>query len=415
MKRVVVTGIGIISSIGNNKIEVLKSLRSGSSGIFFSNEMKKIGMKSHVWGKIFLNSNVSNKNKFFKYMNTETFFSYLAMKDAIKDSFLKKSEYQRNKKVGIIIGSGFCSSRNYVLDLNYKKKLYSKNIFKDIDNINIYTIFKIMNSTISACLSTFFNIYGISYSISSACATSANCIGHAYELIKSGHQDIVFAGGAEALTLDTALYFDKINVLSTKFNKNPKKSSRVYDTNRDGFVISEGSGIIVLEELNSALLRNAHIYGEIISYSSNSNGNSLFLPSQKGIERCIKSAIKKINQQPIECINVHATSTKIGDIKEINAITKVFMKNKYMPYISSTKSMTGHSLGASGVHEIIFLLLMLENNFIAPSINIEMLDPKIKYTKIITYYKKIKLNIVMSNSFGFGGVNTVIIFKKFYK
>jgi 3-oxoacyl-[acyl-carrier-protein] synthase-1 len=415
MKRVVVTGIGIISSIGNNKIEVLKSLRSGSSGIFFSNEMKKIGMKSHVWGKIFLNSNVNNKNKFFKYMNTETFFSYLAMKDAIKDSFLKKSKYQRNKKVGIIIGSGFCSSRNYVLDLNYKKKLYSKNIFKDIDNINIYTIFKIMNSTISACLSTFFNIHGISYSISSACATSANCIGHAYELIKSGQQDIVFAGGAEALTLDTALYFDKINVLSTKFNKNPKKSSRVYDTNRDGFVISEGSGIIVLEELNSALLRNAYIYGEIISYSSNSNGNSLFLPSQKGIERCIKSAIKKINQQPIECINVHATSTKIGDIKEINAITKVFMENKYMPYISSTKSMTGHSLGASGVHEIIFLLLMLENNFIAPSINIETLDPKIQYTKIITYYKKIKLNIVMSNSFGFGGVNTVIIFKKFYK
>ncbi|MCW5197598.1 beta-ketoacyl synthase N-terminal-like domain-containing protein [Buchnera aphidicola] len=412
MKRVVITGIGLISSIGNNKFEVLKSLKNGFSGIFFSNEMKELGMKSNVWGKIFLNFNTKNSNKFLKYMNTETLFSYLAMKDAIKDSFLKKSEYQRNTKVGIIIGSGFCSSRNYLLNL--KNKLHIKNVCNNLDHVNIYTIFKIMNSSISACLSTFFNIYGISYSISSACATSSNCIGHAYELIKSGKQDIMFAGGAEALTLETASYFDKINVLSKNFNDNPKISSRVYDINRDGFVISEGSGIIVLEELNSALLRNAHIYGEIISYSSNSNGYSLFMPSQKGIERCIKSSIKKIKKQTIECINVHATSTKIGDIKEINAIKKVF-KNQFIPYISSTKSMTGHSLGASGVHEIIFLLLMLENNFIAPSINIKNLDPEIKDIKIITCYTKIKLNIVMSNSFGFGGVNTVIIFKKFYK
>ncbi|CAL4318505.1 3-oxoacyl-[acyl-carrier-protein] synthase 1 [Buchnera aphidicola (Chaitophorus sp. 3695)] len=413
MKRVVVTGIGLISSIGNTKVEVLQSLKKGLPGIFFSNEMKKVGMKSHVWGKIFLNFRKYTQNKFLKYMNTETFYSYLAMQDAIKDSFLKRSEYQRNKKVGIITGSGFCSSRNDFLDLNLRRKLHIKSICDNLDHVSIYTVFKIMNSTISACLSTFFKIYGISYSISSACATSANCIGNAYELIKSGQQDIIFAGGAEALTLETACYFDKINVLSKNFNNNPKKSSRVYDLNRDGFVISEGSGIIVLEELNSALLRNAHIYGEIISYSSNSNGCSLFIPSKKGIERCIKSAIKKI-QQPIECINVHATSTKIGDIKEINAIKNVF-QDRHVPCVSSTKSMTGHSLGASGVHEIIFLLLMLENNFIAPSINIQTLDPQIKDIKIITRYKKIKLNIVMSNSFGFGGVNTAIIFKKFYK
>lgn len=415
MKRVVVTGIGIISSIGNNKFEVLRSLKKGMSGIIFSKEMKKIGMKSNVWGKIFLNFKNKNINKFYKYMNTETFLAYAAMQNAIEDACLKKSEYQINEKVGIIVGSGFCSSRNYFLKSELKKKSYiMKNIFNKSDHVNIYTIFKIMNSTISACLSTFFKIYGISYSISSACATTANCVGHAYELIKSGQQNIMFAGGAEALTLETALYFDKINVLSKKFNKNPKKSSCAYDINRDGFVISEGSGIIVLEELSSALLRNVHIYGEIISYSSNSNGYSLFIPSEKGIERCMLSAIKKVNQLSIDYLNVHATSTKIGDIKEINAIKKVF-KNRYMPYISSTKSMTGHSLGASGIHEIIFLLLMLEKNFIAPSINIQELDPIIKNIKIVTCYKKIKLNTVMSNSFGFGGVNTTIILKKFYK
>ncbi|CAL4318473.1 beta-ketoacyl synthase N-terminal-like domain-containing protein [Buchnera aphidicola] len=411
MKRVVVTGLGVLSNIGKNKKTVLKSLKNGRSGIIFSEEMQKIGMKSNVWGKINFNYQKILQKKIFKYMNTETMYAYFAMKNALKDSRLKKNEYQENEKVGIIVGTGFCSARNNFLE--FKKNIfYKKNIFdENFDNLDIYYLFKVMNSSVSACLSTCFKIHGLSYSISSACATSANCVGHAYELIKSGQQDIIFAGGSEALTLDTAYSFDLINALSSKYNNFPKNASRVYDMNRDGFVISEGSGIIVLEELDSALLRKAHIYGEIISYSSNSNGSSMFFPSEKGIIRCIKNAIGS-KFMKIDCINVHATSTKIGDIIELNAIKKVF-RNKYLPLISSTKSMTGHSLGASGSHEIIFLLLMLENNFIAPSINIENLDPKIKDIKIITQYYKIFLKTVMLISLGFGGVNTVLIFKKF--
>ncbi|NIH16740.1 MAG: hypothetical protein G8D24_01575 [Buchnera aphidicola (Periphyllus lyropictus)] len=412
MRRVVITGLGITSNIGNNKKEVLKSLKKGKSGIIFSKEMKEIGMNSNVWGKININFSKIYKNKFFKYMNKETLYSYLAIQDAIKDSFLLNSQYENNKRVGLVVGSGFCSVRNSSFRLQDNQQFYRNKFNKNFNNSNIYTLFQTMNSNMSACLSTFLKISGISYSISSACSTSANCIGHAYELIKFGKQDIIFSGGSDVLTLDTAFYFDLIKVLSKKYNNNPKLSSRVYDINRDGFVISEGSGIIVLEELEKAILRNAYIYGEIISYSSNSHGNSMVFPSELGIYRCIKSALKNIFSK-IDCINVHATSTKIGDIIELNAIKKVF-KNKKIPLISSTKSMTGHSLGASGVHEIIFLLLMLKYNFIAPSINIEKMDPKIKGIKIVTSYKKIKLNTVMSNSLGFGGVNTTLVLKKFY-
>ncbi|CAL4318468.1 3-oxoacyl-[acyl-carrier-protein] synthase 1 [Buchnera aphidicola (Periphyllus testudinaceus)] len=411
MKRVVITGIGILSSIGQNKTEVLKSLKKGKSGIIFSEKMKKCGMKSNVWGKINFNYKKFFKKKFFKYMNLETLYAYLAMKEAISDSCLKDYHYKSNKDVGLILGTGFCSSRNNLRDLNIVNKK-NNNFYKNYKSVNIYTVFQVMNSSISACLSTIFNINGISYSISSACATSSNCIGHSYELIKSGQQKIVFSGGSDSLTTNTAFYFDIIKALSKKYNSTPEKSSRPYDLNRDGFVLSEGSGVLVLEELDSALFRKAHIYGEIISYNSNSDGFSMFIPSEKGMYRCMKSAVKNIPTN-IDCINVHATSTKIGDIKELNAIKKVF-KKKHFPLISSTKSMTGHSLGASGVHEAIFLLLMLENNFIAPSINIEIMDPKVKNIKIITSFKEIFLNTVMSNSFGFGGVNTVLIFKKFF-
>jgi 3-oxoacyl-[acyl-carrier-protein] synthase-1 len=407
MRRVVITGLGVISNIGKNKKKILESLKLGRSGIVFSKKMRNIGMKSNVWGKIDFNYKKKLRKKIFKYMNTETMFSYFSMKNALKDSCLKKNQYQKNKKVGLILGTGFCSSRNNFIKLqNFKKKRFN--------NLNFYHLFKIMNSNISACLSTFFKIYGISYSLSSACSTSANCIGHAYELIKFGKQDIIFAGGSEALEIDIAYFFDLINVLSKKYNHSPKEASRVYDINRDGFVISEGSGVLVLEELNSALLRNAHIYGEIISYSSNSNGSSMFVPSTEGIIRCMRDALGKKFINTIDFINVHSTSTQKGDLIEINAIKKVF-KNKTLPLISSTKSMTGHSLGASGVHEIIFSLLMLENNFIAPSINIKNLDPKIKNVNIVTSYKKIFLNTFMSNSLGFGGVNTSLIFKKFNK
>ncbi|NIH41208.1 MAG: hypothetical protein G8D27_01505 [Buchnera aphidicola (Periphyllus aceris)] len=410
MNRVVVTGLGILSSIGNNKTKVLKSLKNGKCGIVFSQEMKDFGLKSNVWGKINFKYKKFFKKKFFKYMNLETIYAYLAMKEAINDSLLNDFEYKHNKNVGLIIGTGFCSSRNNLLSLNYANQI-NNNFYKKFKSGSIYTIFQIMNSSVSACLSTLFKINGISYSISSACATSSNCIGHAYELIRSGKQNIVFSGGSEAITLNTAFYFDLIKVLSKKYNNFPKRSSRVFDLNRDGFVISEGSGILVLEELNSALSRNAHIYGEIIEYNTNSDGFSMFSSSKKGMIRCMKNSIRKISTH-IDCINVHATSTKLGDLQELNSIKKVFQKTEF-PLISSTKSMTGHSLGASGVHEIIFLLLMLENNFIAPAINIDILDPKIQDLKIIKTMKKIDLNVVMSNSFGFGGVNTTLILKKF--
>lgn len=406
MKRVVITGIGIVSSIGNNKKEVLESLYNQNSGITFSPIMKDSGMKSHVWGNIKINQNdVHNiiNRKFLRFMNDSSIYSYIAMLEAIEDSQLNIQEYQKNPRVGLIAGSGGGSPFHQVACVDKMRS-------KGLRGIGPYMVTKVMSSGISACLSTFFKIHGISYSISSACATSAHCIGNALEQIKSNKQDIIFAGGAEEVSWEISCEFDAMGALSTKYNKIPEKASRPYDLNRDGFVISGGSGIIVIEELEHAKARNAKIYAEIIGYGATSDGSNMVCPSGDGAIRCMKIALQEAKTK-IDYLNTHGTSTKIGDIKELEAIKIVFGK-KNIPAISSTKSITGHSLGASGVQEAIYSILMLKNGFIVPSINISKFDPKAENFNIITKLTKKKLNTVMSNSFGFGGTNASLIFKK---
>ncbi|MCV2508474.1 MAG: beta-ketoacyl-ACP synthase I [Candidatus Lightella neohaematopini] len=401
MKRSVITGLGIISSIGNNKLEVIESLKNGKSGITFSQELKDSGMRSHVWGNIKLNTKDIINRKISRFMSDAAIYAYLSMEQAIVDANLKKNMISNNR-TGLIVGSGGGSPRNQVIgSINMKSK--------GLRGVSPYLVTKAMSSGISACLSTFFGIRGISYSISSACATSAHCIGHAMEIIKYGKQDIIFAGGGEELCWEMACEFDAMGALSTKYNAVPEKASRVYDINRDGFVIAGGGGIIVVEELEHAIARNAHIYAEIVGYGATSDGINMVIPSGDGAVRCMKIALKNINT-PIDYINVHGTSTILGDIKELEAIKKTF-GNKH-PAFSSTKSMTGHALGAAGVHEIIFTLLMLENNFIAPSINIEILDPKVKNMNLITKTTNCLLKTVMSNSFGFGGTNASLVMQK---
>ncbi|MCV2528415.1 MAG: beta-ketoacyl-ACP synthase I [Candidatus Lightella neohaematopini] len=401
MKRSVITGLGIISSIGNNKKEVIKSLKNGTSGITFSQELKDSGMRSHVWGNIKLNTKNIIDRKISRFMSDASIYAYLSMEQAIIDANLPK-EMISNNRTGLIVGSGGGSPKNQVIgSINMKSK--------GLKGVSPYLVTKAMSSGISACLSTFFGIRGVSYSISSACATSAHCIGHAMEIIKYGKQDIIFAGGGEELCWEMACEFDAMGALSTKYNAIPEKASRVYDANRDGFVIAGGGGIIVIEELEHAISRNAHIYAEIIGYGATSDGISMVIPSGDGAIRCMKMALKNVNTS-VDYINVHGTSTVLGDIKELEAIQKTF-GNKH-PAFSSTKSMTGHSLGAAGVHEVIFTLLMLENNFIAPSINIEILDPKAKNMNLVTKTTNCLLKTVMSNSFGFGGTNASLVMRK---
>lgn len=406
MKRVVITGIGIISSIGNNKQEVLHSLYHGLSGIVFSESMNKINMRSNIWGSIKLNDMPIIKKKMNRFMNNAAKYSFLSMLEAIQDANLNNQYYQKNPRIGIITGAG-CS---FFQGNSYKNKNNLKNQYvKTVSNP--YLTIQNMPSTISACLSILFKIYGVNYSISSACATSAHCIGNAFELIQFGKQDLIFAGGAEEVTLELASQFDAMRILSTHFNQHPKKASRVYDINRDGFVISGGSGILVLEELNVALSRGADIYAEIIGYAATSDGSDMVLPSGDGAFRCMNLA-RQEKKIAIDYINVHGTSTKMGDLIELEAIKKIFLYEK-KPMISATKSITGHALGASGVHEIIYTLLMMKHNFIAPTININKLDPNAENMNIIQTTKHTKITTAMSNSFGFGGTNVSLIIKKY--
>ncbi|WMY97324.1 MAG: beta-ketoacyl-ACP synthase I [Arsenophonus sp.] len=405
MKRAVITGLGIISSIGNNKKEVLNSLKKGCSGIRFSKEFKEMGLRSHVWGNIQLEKNEIKSQidrKILRFMSDCSIYAYLAMKEAIKDSKLNKKDIS-NIRTGIIVGSGGGSPRNQVAGSDGMRK-------KGLRGVGPYMVTKAMASGISACLATPFKIKGVNYSISSACSTSAHCIGHALELIQLKKQDIIFAGGGEEVTWELTCEFDAMGALSTKYNDFPEKSSRTYDQNRDGFVIAGGAGIIVVEELEHALNRNAHIYAEIIGYGATSDGYDMVTPSGDGAVRCMKIAL--INAEKIDYINTHGTSTPIGDTKELEAIIKVFGINN-IPVISSTKSMTGHALGAAGVHEIIYSLLMLEYGFIAPSINIEILDKKARGINIIKKPINYSLNTIMSNSFGFGGTNVSLVIKKY--
>ncbi|BGI51307.1 MAG: 3-oxoacyl-ACP synthase I [Buchnera aphidicola (Ceratovacuna japonica)] len=401
MKRVVITGMGIISSIGNNKKEVLRSLKLGKSGISFSKEMFNLGMKSNVIGNIKIKKLSKIDNKIFRFMNMSSIYAYFSFLEAVEDSKLDFNMYQKNYRVGLISGSG----NSY-----YRFRNFSNKNFKS-HNIDPYVLIKSLPSNISSCLSTYFKIYGITYSISSACTTSSHCICNSYDLIKYGKQDIMFAGGSEEINLKLANGFDMMKVLSRKRNKSPQKSSRAFDNDRDGFVISGGAGFLVLEELNFAISRKANIYAEIVNYSSLSNGESMILPSEDRSVECMKRALKGIKK--IDYINAHATSTKIGDYIEYNAILKVFKKNNFIPIISSTKSMTGHSLGASGVHEIIYTILMMKNNFIAPSINIKKIDSRFFVNNIALKKINKKIYIAMSNNFGFGGTNVSVVIKNF--
>lgn len=405
MKRAVITGFGIISSIGNNQKEVLDSLKAGRSGISFSEEFKNMGLRSHVWGNIQLSENKVKQDidrKILRFMSDCSIYAYLAMKEAISNAKLTKEQLS-SIRTGLVVGSGGGSPRNQVAGSDGMRA-------KGLRGVGPYMVTRAMASGISACLATPFKIKGVNYSISSACSTSTHCIGHAVELIQLGKQDIIFAGGGEELSWELTCEFDAMGALSTKYNATPKKASRTYDLGRDGFVIAGGGGIIVVEELEHAFARGAHIYAEIIGYGATSDGYDMVSPSGDGAVRCMKMAL--IDNKQVDYINTHGTSTLVGDTKELEAITEVFGINT--PAISSTKSMTGHSLGAAGVHELIYSLLMLEHGFIAPSINIDNLDKKAKTMKIITQPTKQKLNTIMSNSFGFGGTNASLVISKYH-
>ncbi|WJV52568.1 beta-ketoacyl-ACP synthase I [Prodigiosinella aquatilis] len=402
MKRAVITGLGIISSIGNNQEEVLASLREGRSGITFSQELKDSGMRSHVWGNVKLDTAGLIDRKVVRFMSDASIYAYLSMEQAIADSGLAPDQVS-NDRTGLIVGSGGGSPRNQVAGTDGMRA-------KGLRGVGPYMVTKSMASGVSACLATPFKIRGVNYSISSACATSAHCIGNAVEMIQLGKQDVVFAGGGEELCWEMACEFDAMGALSTKYNDTPEKASRTYDADRDGFVIAGGGGIVVVEELEHALARGAHIYAEVVGYGATSDGADMVVPSGEGAMRCIKMALQSVDT-PVDYINTHGTSTPVGDVKELWAMREVFGNN--VPAFSSTKSMTGHSLGAAGVQETIYSLLMLKHGFIAPSINIETQDEHAEGMEIITKPTERKLNTVMSNGFGFGGTNAVLVMSKY--
>ena len=403
MRRVVVTGLGIVSCIGNNKIEVLDSLLNTKSGIVFSEEHKKYNFRSQVIGTIKnlnLDEHIDRKQK--RFMGEGSAFNFIALKEAIKESGLEEKDIS-NEKTGIVMGSGGPSIKNVVYAVDTTRKSAPK-------KMGPYIVPRTMASTCSATLAVPFKIKGVNYSISSACSTSAHCIGNGMELIQLGKQDIIFAGGGEELDWALSSMFDAMPALSSKFNSTPEKASRPYDANRDGFVIAGGGGAIVLEEYEHAKARGAKIYAELTGYGATSDGYDMVQPSGEGATRCMNMALKTTRNK-VDYINSHGTSTPIGDTKELEAIKETFKEN--IPKISSTKSLTGHSLGATSVQEAIYCLLMIKNKFISASANIENMDEKAKNFPIVTKVEKDKeLNCVMSNSFGFGGTNATLVFEK---
>ena len=404
MNRVVVTGLGIVSCIGNNQSDVIDSLKNLKSGITSAEEYQEFSFRSLVHGKP--NIDISNEidRRLLRFMGDGAAYNYIAMKDAIDDSGLEDSDIS-NEMTGIIVGSGGPSTQNLFKSSEIGKNSGSK-------KIGPFMVPRAMSSTNSATLATPFKIKGVNYSITSACSTSSHCIGNAYELIQMGKQNIVFAGGGEELHWTLSILFDAMGALSSKYNSTPNKSSRAYDADRDGFVIAGGGGTLVLEELEHAKARGAKIYGEITGYGATSDGYDMVQPSGEGAERCMKQALKNIDGK-IDYINTHGTSTPIGDVKELEAIKNVFATN--IPKMSSTKSLTGHSLGATGVHEAIYSLLMMKNNFISGSANIENLDDSAKDCNILLKTENdVEIEQVMSNSFGFGGTNATLVFSKYH-
>ena len=402
MRRAVITGIGIVSSLGNNAAEVLASLKAGKSGITYSEQFEQQNLRSRVWGNIKLDVADLIDRKVMRFMGDAAAYAYLSMQQAIADAKLTE-EMVSNPRTGLVAGSGGASSKNQIEACDTLRE-------KGVRRVGPYMVPRTMSSTTSACLATPFKIKGINYSISSACATSSHCIGHALEQIQLGKQDIVFAGGGEEVDWTLAMQFDAMGALSSKYNDTPEKASRTYDAGRDGFVISGGGGIVVVEELEHALARGAHIYAEITGYGATSDGYDMVAPSGEGAVRCMQQAMSTV-AAPIDYLNTHGTSTPVGDVKELEAIHNVF--GDKAPKISATKAMSGHALGAAGVYEAIYSLLMMENGFIAPSINIETLDEKAQGLPIVTEYEEAELNTVMSNSFGFGGTNATLVFSKY--
>lgn len=403
MKRVVITGLGIVCSIGNNKQEVLESLRQGRSGIKFNQGYADLGFRSHVDGNIEIDLKELIHRKVKRFMGDAAAYNYIAMRDAISDADLSDNDVS-NPRTGLIMGSGGASSANIVDAADLLRQ-------KGLRKVGPYMVPRTMGSTTSACLATPFKIKGVNYSISSACSTSAHCIGNAYEQIQMGKQDIVFAGGGEEIHWSLSVLFDAMGALSSKYNDTPETASRPYDATRDGFVISGGGGVVVLEELDHALARGAKIYAEVVGYGATSDGYDMVQPSGEGAVRCMQQALATVDA-PIDYLNTHGTSTPVGDIKELEAIKQTFTDK--VPYISATKSLTGHALGAAGVNEAIYSLLMMENNFIAASANISELDPEAEAMPIVRErMDDVTLKTIMSNSFGFGGTNASLIMQKY--
>lgn len=400
MKRVVVTGLGIISCLGEDKHDVIKALKNSRSGISINEIYQEMGFRSHLSGSIGINLKERIDRKALRFMGHASAYAYLAMENAIADANLKPEQVS-NTRTGIIAGSGGASSASQVEAADILRS-------KGLKRVGPYRVTQTMGSTVSACLATPFKIKGVNYSISSACSTSAHCIGNAMEQIQLGKQDIVFAGGGEEEHWSLSCLFDAMGALSTN-NENPETASRAYDANRDGFVIAGGGGMLVLEELEHAKARNAKIYAEIIGYGATSDGYDMVAPSGEGAKRCMQQAMANTNVT-IDYINAHGTSTPAGDIRELEAMKAVFGEN--MPKVSSTKSLSGHSLGAAGVQEAIYSLLMMEEGFIAGSANIESLDPGAEGVNIVQKTIEQDVNCIMSNSFGFGGTNATLIFEK---
>ncbi len=402
MRRAVVTGVGIVSCLGNTKEQVAESLRLGRSGIVARPEYQERGMRSHVAGVPQVDFQELIPRKQLRFMGDAAAYAYIAMQAAIDDSGLAPEEVS-NPRTGIIAGSGGASSSSQVDSADVMRD-------KGIRRVGPYRVTQTMGSTVSACLATPFKIKGANYSISSACSTSAHCIGTALEQIQLGKQDVVFAGGGEEEHWTMSCLFDAMGALSSKYNDTPALASRAYDANRDGFVIAGGGAMLVIEELEHARARGATIYAEVVGYSATSDGQDMVAPSGEGATRCMQGALAGISG-PIDYLNTHGTSTPAGDITELNAIRGVFADN--IPRISSTKSLSGHSLGAAGAHEAIYCLLMMQHGFVAGSANIEQLDPEAEGAPVVQKtIEGIELNTVMSNSFGFGGTNVSLVFQR---
>ncbi len=402
MKRVVVTGMGIVSCIGGDKTTVLDALKTSKSGIKYNESYAEQGFRSLVSGSVDIDLRDHIDRKVLRFMGDAAGFNYIAMQRAIDDSGLTEDQVS-NERTGIIVGSGGASTKSVVESADIIRE-------RGVKRAGPYRVTQTMGSTTSACLATPFKIKGVNYSISSACATSAHCIGNAMELIQLGKQDVIFAGGGEEEHWTLTGLFDAMGALSTQYNDTPEQASRAYDADRDGFVIAGGGGCLVIESLDHALARGAKIYAELVGYGATSDGYDMVAPSGEGAARCMRMAMNTV-EGDIDYINAHGTSTPVGDVAELRAVKEVFGDNS--PMISSTKSLTGHSLGATGVQEAIYSLLMMENDFVCASANVQNLEPEAEGMPIVTELTNKKLDRVMSNSFGFGGTNATLVFQRY--